>query len=104
MPSDDVITVSVPHKLGKAEARHRIETGLGKVGNQQFATVNERWTGDRMDFDIKAMGQTVAGAATLFEDRVDLEVKLPWILKAFADKLRPMLQKHGSEVLKRLPK
>ncbi len=101
-PADDTLKLSVPHKLTKAEARQRLASGLGKVGNQQFATVNERWTGDRMDFDVKAMGQSIAGWAVVHDDRVDIEVKLPWLLKAMAEKLRPMLAKHTGDVL-RLP-
>lgn len=58
------ITVSIPHRLGRAQARQRIETGFANIIRQlpgSGATCSERWDGDRLIFGVAAMGQTISG-------------------------------------------
>ena len=97
--TSETLSVSVPHKLGRDEAKRRVARGLGKAGGSSFATVSETWTGDRLDFTVAAMGQQVTGWATVFNDRVDLEVKLPWLLKKLAETFRPLLEKETRRAL-----
>ncbi len=99
MASDETMKVSVPHKLGRDEARRRLERGLGKAGGASFATVDERWTGDRLDFTVAALGQRISGWADVRDDRVDLEVRLPWLLKKLAETFRPALEKETRRAL-----
>ncbi|MDP2009632.1 MAG: polyhydroxyalkanoic acid system family protein, partial [Phenylobacterium sp.] len=52
------ITITIPHDLGAAVARQRIEEGFGKI-SQQFGeaaskALTKTWTGDRMDFSVAA--------------------------------------------------
>jgi hypothetical protein len=52
------ITVDVPHKLGLAEARRRVEGGIGKVAGwiPGGAMTDHRWDGDVLHFTVTAMG------------------------------------------------
>jgi hypothetical protein len=48
------------HKLGKAEARRRLEAGLGSVRGQFSALLNiqeEVWSGDSLAFRARPLGQ-----------------------------------------------
>ena len=76
------ITVDVPHQLGRAEARRRIETGFGKIvgllpGGGQCS---QRWEGDRLVFQMIAMGQTVSGVIDVLDAVVKMQIELRGVL------------------------
>ncbi|WP_280155526.1 polyhydroxyalkanoic acid system family protein [Piscinibacter sp. XHJ-5] len=96
------ITVSIPHQLGRAEARRRIEAGFGKIIHQlpgSGGSCSERWDGDRLTFGIAAMGQTVAGVVTVLDAAVTMEIELPGVLGMIASGLKDRLQKAGQLLL-----
>lgn len=98
------VVVSIPHQLGKAEAKRRLEAGFGQVKQQlggQLATLNDTWDGDRMGFDLGIMGQKVQGHLDVAEDHVRLEVQLPWMLAMFADKAKAVIQRQGTLLLEK---
>ena len=55
------IDVSVPHKLGREEAKRRIAANMGSLQRHipGGAAVTSNWVGDRLDLGISALGQTV---------------------------------------------
>ena len=58
------LIVSIPHNLGKAEATRRLQSGMGHVQGQfaaSIASLEQSWTGDRMDFRLGALGQMITG-------------------------------------------
>ena len=67
------ITVNIPHQLGRAEARRRIENGFGKITHLLpggiGGTSTERWDGDRLVFSVATVGQTVSGVVTVWTPR-----------------------------------
>ena len=90
------IAVSIPHRLGKAEATRRLRQGLGnaRTNYAQLLTIEEEaWSGDSMQFRVRALGQTANGKIDVFDDHVELEVTLPWLLAKFAEKLVPAIRK-----------
>ena len=96
------ITVSIPHQLGRAEARRRIETGFAKIVHQlpgSGGTCSERWDGDRLIFGVAAMGQTVAGVVDVLDAAVTMEIELPGVLGMIAGGLKDRLQKAGQLLL-----
>jgi hypothetical protein len=56
------MTASIPHRLTRTEAKRRIQEQLGTV-RREFARhlhdVHESWTGDRLDFSLRALGQSI---------------------------------------------
>lgn len=99
------MTVTIQHQLGAAEARRRIAEGFSRLTDQLpgfgGARVTESWSGDRMSFTVRALGQTVDGHVDVRETAVDLEVRLPGLLGALADGLRGRLQQAGQKLLTR---
>jgi hypothetical protein len=96
------ITISIPHQLGRAEARRRIEAGFGKIIHQlpgSGGTCSERWDGDRLTFGIAAMGQTVSGVVDVLDAAVTIEIELPGVLGMIASGLKDRLQKAGQLLL-----
>ncbi|HYE45890.1 MAG TPA: polyhydroxyalkanoic acid system family protein [Caulobacter sp.] len=95
------LTINIPHQLGKAEARRRLETGFVRI-EQQFAkqaTVDKSWDGDRMTFSAVAMGQTITGAMDVLEESIRLEIVLPGFLGMLAGKIRGKVEKEGQLLL-----
>jgi len=96
------ITLSIPHQLGRAEARRRIETGFAKIIHVVpggAGACSERWDGDQLTFGVAAMGQTVAGVINVSDAAVTMEIELPGVLGMLAGGLKGRLQKVGQLLL-----
>ena len=80
------LVVRIPHKLGKEEALRRVKPALDKASSSfpVLAVEEETWSGDRLSFRVRALGQVAAGNVEVAEDHVQLEVTLPWLLHKFA--------------------
>lgn len=96
------ITITIPHQLGRAEARRRIETGFAKVLHLlpgSGGTASERWDGDRLTFGALAMGQTVTGVIDVQDTAVTMQIDLPGMLGMIAGGLKEQLRKAGQLLL-----
>jgi hypothetical protein len=98
------LLVSLPHRLGKEEAKRRLQAGFGNAQSNfgNFFTVqDETWNGDQLTFRLSALGQAAAGTVDVAEDHVKIEVTLPWLLAKFAEKAQSMIQKQGQLMLEK---
>ena len=99
------IHISIPHQLGRDEARRRIAEGFDKIGGQigpaAAKALKTSWTGDRMDFAVKAMGQSVTGNVDVQEACVVMEVMLPAVLAAMAGMVKDRVQHEGQLMLEK---
>jgi hypothetical protein len=95
------ISVDLPHKLGAAEARRRIQNGIGGLGGHlpAAAHVEHHWTGDRMNLKVAAMGQEVSATIDVEETVVRVQVVLPPFLSFFGGTVEGLLRRHGTELL-----
>ena len=95
------IDVDLPHSLGKDEARRRIANNVHKLTEHipGGAQVQSGWSGDQLNLDITAMGQTVAATIDVMDTKVHLKVLLPGMLGMFAGVIQGALQKRGSVLL-----
>ena len=98
------LSISIPHQLGRAEARRRIETGFANLVRQLPGGGNsyiQRWDGDRLTFSVSAMGQTVSGVVDVLDAVVRMDLELPGVLGLIASGLKGRLQKAGQLLLTR---
>ena len=96
--------VSIPHRLGKDEAVRRLKAGLGTAQanyKHVFTVQEETWIGDRLQFRISALAQTVSGTIDVAEDQVHLQVFLPWLLSKLAAAIQPLVRKEGTLLLEK---
>ena len=95
------IRIDLPHRLGAAEAKRRMQDGIGKLSDHVpgGAEVRSRWEGDRMFLDVRAMGQEVTGHIDVEEAKVRLELTVPAFLQLFASKIEGALRKRGTAML-----
>jgi hypothetical protein len=96
--------VSIPHRLGKDEAARRLKSGLAgaRTNFAHILTIDEEtWTGDQLAFRVRALSQAASGTIEVADDHVRLEVTLPWLLAALADKLTPAIRQQGTLMLEK---
>jgi putative polyhydroxyalkanoate system protein len=95
------IDVDLPHNLGKDEARRRIANNIHKLGQQipGGAQVESGWSGDQLNLDVTAMGQSIAATIDVMETKVHLKVLLPGMLGMFGSLIQGALQSQGHVLL-----
>ena len=93
--------IDIPHSLGKDEARRRIANNIHKLQEHipGGAQVQSGWTGDQLNLDVAAMGQSIAATIDVMESKVHLKVLLPPMLGMFSGMIQAALQKKGDVLL-----
>ena len=95
------LVVSIPHRLGREEARRRLRHGLTRAAASLpvLKVDEEKWVGDRMVFRVRALGQAAAGHVDVEDDHVRVEVTLPWLLQRFAQAAQATIKNRGRLLL-----
>jgi hypothetical protein len=96
------LIVSIPHRLGKAEAIRRLKSGMGRARTDFSALIaidEESWNGDAVTFRLRALGQGAAGTIHVLDDQVRLEIVLPWLLSKLAERFVPAIRKETTLLL-----
>jgi hypothetical protein len=98
------LVVVIPHRLGKDEALRRIKDGIGRTRGEFAALLtieNDTWTGDRLTFGARALGQRATGTIDVYDGAVRLEVTLPWLLAQFAHAVQRVVGHKGQLMLEK---
>ena len=101
MPNSIVITV--PHRLGAAEAKKRIAEQMEILRRDyldKIAHSEAVWNGDTADVRVVAFGQTVTGKVSVMSDALQIEVNLPWFLAALTRPVQNVLKSNAEESLR----
>ena len=97
------VTIDVPHALGVAEARRRVEAGFGRLEAQLAGVgvtgIEKRWEGDRLHFSGRALGQALTGRLTVLAQEIRMELDLPDVLALLAGRIKGVLSKGGTLLL-----
>ena len=95
------IELDIPHKLGKAAARARVEHGFKGIADliPGGRVTQHQWTGDALEFTVEGLGQRIAARLEVFEDKVHAAVDLPAFMALFAGPIRDKLAKEGPKML-----
>lgn len=96
------ISVDLPHKLGRDEARRRIANNVHKLTDHipgGAAQTASSWSGDELTLNVTAMGQSIEARILVEESVVRVRMMLPPLLAMFAKPIESMLRNKGSDVL-----
>src|SRR5262245_1070747 len=97
------VSISLPHRFDRAEARKRTQDCLAQVRKQYGSTLGhleERWKGDTMDFTfVSQIDMPVSGQAHVEDHAVRLEIELPWMLSMLAGKIKQSIEQEGRKLL-----
>jgi len=100
------LIVSIPHRLGRQEAKRRLESGISRLRPELAGLVNTldyTWEQDRLNFRASAMWQTITGAIEVLDDTVRVEIDLPWMLRLLAETVTKRVRGHGVAMLEKPP-
>jgi hypothetical protein len=97
------VVITISHSLGKDEVLRRLKSALSKA-SETFPILKveqEEWRGDRMDFKVRALGQSVVGNVQIADTSVRLEATLPWLLAKFAGAVQKTIESRGRVLLEK---
>jgi len=100
------LIVSIPHRLGRQEARRRLDIGISRLRPELAGLVSSldySWEGDRLNFRASAMWQTITGAIEVLDDAVRIEIDLPWLMRLLADTITKQVRGRGLAMLEKPP-
>ena len=95
------ISVDVPHNLGAAEAKRRIQANIHQLGGKlpAGATVTPVWEVDRLRLDVSMLGQPIEAGLEIMDACVRLTVHLPPALGFFRQAIEAGLRQSGAAML-----
>lgn len=102
MATSTPLSVRIPHQLGRAEARRRIQTGFANLLRQlpgAGGSYSEHWDGDKLTFSVSGMGQAVSGVVDVLDAEVAIDLQLAGLLGMLAGGLKGRLQQAGQLLL-----
>ncbi len=78
------VRFDIPHRLGRAEARRRMDAGLGDLDRAMpFASrIGKAWQGDRLVIEVTALGQVTT--ANLDVESATIMCASNWRCPAFS--------------------
>ena len=82
--------VEVPHQIGRAAARQRLENFVAKAREHykdQISELNGDWTDDVLNFYMVTYGFKISGALEILDSLVRLSGQLPFAAVAFRGKI-----------------
>ena len=101
---NDIVTVTIGHSLGKAEAVRRLKEGFARNHGQlgpMIAVEQETWDGDTWRLRMRALGMAAAASIEVLEDALRIEVSLPWLLAKAANRLLAVVRKEATLLLEK---
>jgi hypothetical protein len=103
-PMNEIVTVTIGHRLGKVEAVRRLKEGFARTHGQlgpMIAIEQQTWEGDTWRLRMRAFGLTAAASIEVLEDALRIEVSLPWLLAKAAKHLLAVLRKEATLLLEK---
>lgn len=98
------LIVSIPHRLGREEAKRRLDSGIGGIRPELGALVSAldySWQEDRLNFRASAMWQTITGGIEVLDDAVRVEIDLPWMMRLLGDTIMKQVRGRGIAMLEK---
>ena len=98
-----LLSVSMPHTLGKDEATRRLKAKHAEIKEKHTYTVTnltETWNDDHsMDFAFKVYGFSLTGSVHATDDTVGIDVILPTIAIMLKGSIESEIKKELAQVL-----
>src|SRR6266480_2281107 len=98
------LLVSIPHRLGRLEARRRLDSGIGRLRsdlNALLSGLDYHWDGDTLNFVASAMWQRITGRIEVLDDVVRVEIDLPWIMQLLRETIAKQVRGRGGALLEK---
>jgi putative polyhydroxyalkanoic acid system protein len=100
------LVVTISHRLGRAEAKRRLDAGLDHIRALAAPYVSGlecAWHEERLDFRLSALAQTIDGAIEVEDELVRVEIGLPPLLRLLAAPIAGRVRDEGARLLEKPP-
>src|SRR5216683_870411 len=100
------LIVSIPHRLGREEAKRRLDSGISRIRPELaglVSTLDYSWDQDRLNFRAVAVWQTITGAIEVLDDVVSIEIDLPWMMRLLGETIMKQVRGRGIAMLEKPP-
>jgi hypothetical protein len=102
MTSNEPITVTISHRLGRDEAKRRIEKGMSTIRadfGSYVRSLDHSWDEYALSFRVSALMQTITGRIEVYEEFVRVELGLPALLHLAAKRIIGQIESRGTALL-----
>jgi len=99
------IVVTVPHRLGRDEAKRRLVDGLQHVSEQiaaERASLEYAWEEYRINFSVAALRMRLDGYTVVEDEFIRISIYLPFLLRMLADPIAIRVE-NNTQLLLREP-
>jgi Putative polyhydroxyalkanoic acid system protein (PHA_gran_rgn) len=96
------IVITISHRLGRDEAKRRLEEGLTHIRGQLapfVQAIDYAWDGYRLEFSVTAILQAVSGHIDIEDQLVRVEIALPLLLRMLSKAITGRIQNEGTRLL-----
>ena len=100
------LIVSIPHRLGRQEARRRLDHGITRLRPAVgilLSGFSYHWEQDTLNFIASAMWQRISGRIEVLDDAVRVEIDLPWMMQVLRDTITRRVRGRGITLLEKPP-
>ena len=97
------IVMTFPHELGVAEAKRRISERFDAMKREYIDKIGRAditWVGDTAHLRVAALGQNATAEIDIKPADIRIEVHLPWLLAAMANKVEGLLKANAKDTLR----
>ena len=90
------LSATIPHQLGRIEARRRIDEQLAILRQQHtvFSELHTKWVQDTLHFEATTFGQSISGTLRIEDHAAHLLLVLPWLAALMAGQIRREIEGH----------
>jgi hypothetical protein len=102
MTSTEPITVTISLRLGREEAKRRLDNGLSAIRTEIASYVRSldySWDDHTLNFRVSALMQTITGRVEVYEEFVRVELGLPLLLHMAAKRIVGQIESRGAALL-----
>jgi putative polyhydroxyalkanoate system protein len=89
--------IEIKHRLARDEAKNRISGLIDQLKREygsQIQNLNEKWVDYTDRIEGSAKGHSISGTIDVKDQAVNIDLKLPFILKIFSGRIRSVIEDH----------
>lgn len=96
------LSVSIPHKLGQANAVTKLKELIPKLKREhgsEISDVWQEWQGSSAEFGFRTRGFDISGRLTVHDRSVTITGKLPFLVSMFSDRIEDAIRSEAAKLL-----
>jgi len=87
------INLEIPHKLSAEDCRAKLERFTQSLPQDQVSDLEQSWNENTLSFGFKTFGIKIAGDLTAADQKLLVDVELPFSAMLFKGKIESEIQK-----------